>query len=187
MKNFGFVPVMPGPIVEIIQTDAANPHADTPEVAALWHVVAEDTKVGDFYDSPYRGEEEPSLSPVPLPDPRPDLTFAHIPTVPGFVREVFVGKELFPIHPDLASQWRQVPDGTEVGNHFNGETFQPLLPATEQELTEQHDAMIKQKIAALEAKQGRAVRGMLLGENGAEKRLQELNAAIAALRAQLKG
>lgn len=50
-------------------------------------------------------------------------TFAYIPVVPGRIKEIYIGEELFPMHPDLAKHWRVVPGGTEINDFYDGKTF----------------------------------------------------------------
>lgn len=50
-------------------------------------------------------------------------TFAHVPNVPGPVKEVFVGDKLFDMHKDFAATWFKAPDGIDQHWNFDGKKF----------------------------------------------------------------
>jgi hypothetical protein len=50
-------------------------------------------------------------------------TFARVPTVPGTVLEIYTGSSLFAMHPDIAATWHVAPNGTQVGDHYDGTNF----------------------------------------------------------------
>ena len=68
-------------------------------------------------------------------------TFARV--MDGVVREVFRGDELFPMHPDLAADWRQASDGTAEGWTFDGTRFAAPAAPSAGERAERRVAAIK--------------------------------------------
>lgn len=51
--------------------------------------------------------------------------FAHVPVVPGPVKEVFVGDKLFDMHREFAETWYKAPDNVDEHYHFDGKKFMP--------------------------------------------------------------
>src|ERR1017187_4671654 len=50
-------------------------------------------------------------------------TFARVPIIPGKVLEIYIGASLFPMHADIAATWHTAPNGTLVGDVYDGTTF----------------------------------------------------------------
>lgn len=56
------------------------------------------------------------------------VKFARVPKIPGVVREVYLGNEMFPVHPDFACTWYPCPIEVEEFWIFDGEEFAEPVP-----------------------------------------------------------
>ena len=104
-------------------------------------------------------------------------TFSRVPIVPGPVLEIYVGAELFPMHPDLADTWHPAPDGTVQGMIFDGANYASAPGPSVNDI-------LKSKILGLESQQTeRRIREAINGTDGGW--MKNLEDQIAALRSQL--
>lgn len=108
-----------------------------------------------------------------------DCPITHTPIIPAWATD---------IEPPLPGEKQVV---IFVNKEWMVKDIQPLEPEPQKEYTPEeiiakNNASVKAEIASIESKQSRAVRELLLGDESAKERLQEMDNQITELRAQLK-
>lgn len=95
---------------------------------------------------------------------------------------VEVGSE-FEIHPNF--RWVDAPDTITTSHFFDGVAFSLITTTNVVKTTIAFNADIRQQIGAIEQKQGRVIRELLLNVPGAQERLVDIEARIVVLRNKL--